>query len=75
MPLLTLEFSAERNLGRLASGRFAQTFVGNHLRLNVSSDLSVANYVQYDTDSDSFGINTRLRWTIRLVAELFVPRW
>ncbi|HLG01569.1 MAG TPA: DUF5916 domain-containing protein, partial [Acidimicrobiia bacterium] len=70
-PLFTVEFTAERNLGRLASGRFTQTLVGNRLRINVSSDLSVASYVQYDTDSDSIGVNTRLRWTFRPVADLF----
>jgi hypothetical protein len=38
----------------------------------VSSDLSIASYVQYDTDSDSVGVNTRLRWTVRPEADLFV---
>ena len=71
-PLITVEFSAERNVGRLASGTFTQTVVGNRLRVNVSSDLSVASYVQYDTDSESLGVNTRLRWTFRPVADLFV---
>ena len=28
--------------------------------------------MQYDTDSDSIGTDTRLRWTFRLVADLFV---
>lgn len=67
-----MEFSGERNLGQLPSGRFAQTLVGNRLRLNFSSDLSVASYVQYDTDSDSVGVNTRLRWTFTPAADLFV---
>ena len=71
-PLFTVEFTAERNLGRLPSGRFTQTLIGNRLRINVSPDLSVASYVQYDTDSDSIGVNTRMRWTFRPVAELFV---
>jgi hypothetical protein len=71
-PLITVEFNGERNIGRLASGRFTQTLVGNRLRVNVSPDLSVASYVQYDTDSDSVGVNTRLRWTFMPVADLFV---
>ena len=71
-PLLTLEFSGERNVGRLASGRFTQTLVGTRLRVNLSPDLSVASYVQYDTVSDSVGVNTRLRWTMTPVADLFV---
>jgi len=31
-----------------------------------------ASYTQYDTDSDSVGINTRLRWTFKAVGDLFV---
>ena len=40
--------------------------------MNLSSDLSVASYLQYDTVSHLFGTNTRLRWTFRPVGELFV---
>ena len=71
-PLITLEVSGERNIGQLATGRFTQTLVGNRLRLNISPDLSLASYVQYDTDSDSVGINTRLRWTFSPAGDLFV---
>jgi hypothetical protein len=42
------------------------------VRVNVSPDLSISSYVQYDTDIDSIGTNTRLRWTFRPVADLFV---
>lgn len=71
-PLLTIEFNGERNVGDLATGRFRQTLFGNRLRVNVSPDLSVASYLQYDTDSDSIGVNTRLRWTFTPTADLFV---
>jgi hypothetical protein len=71
-PLITIELSGERDRGRLAAGRFTQTLAGTRLRVNLSPDLSVASYVQYDTDSDSVGTNTRLRWTFLPVAELFV---
>jgi hypothetical protein len=72
VPLVTLEFTGEYNVGRLESGRFTQTLVGNRLRLNISPDLSLASYVQYDTESDSIGVNTRLRWTFNPVGDLFV---
>jgi len=62
----------EHNVGHLPSGDFTQTLFGNRLRVNVSPDLSIASYVQYDTDSDSIGVNTRLRWTFTPVADLFV---
>jgi hypothetical protein len=71
-PLFTVEFSGERNIGRLGAGRFTQTLVGSRLRVNVSPDLSIASYVQYDTDSRSLGTNTRLRWTLLPVADLFI---
>jgi len=70
--LLTIEFNGERNVGDLATGRFRQTLVGNRVRVNISPDLSISSYLQYDTDSDSFGVNTRLRWTFTPVADLFV---
>jgi hypothetical protein len=70
--LLTVEFSGERNIGDLAAGRFTQTLVGTRVRVNFSPDLSLASYTQYDTDSDSVGVNTRLRWTFRPVGDLFV---
>ena len=70
--LFTVEFNAERNVGRLRTGRFTQDLVGTRLRVNVSPDLSIASYAQYDTDSKSVGINSRLRWTFLPVADLFV---
>lgn len=71
-PLLTVEFTGERDIGRLPAGDFTQTLVGNRLRVNFSPDLEIASYVQYDTASASIGTNTRLRWTFRPVADLFV---
>jgi hypothetical protein len=71
-PIATVEFSGERNVGRLATGAFTQSVVGTRLRVNISPDLSVSSYVQYDTDSESVGTNTRLRWTFRPVGDLFI---
>ena len=70
--LLTVELTGERNIGDLATGSFTQTLVGTRLRVNLSPDFSVASYVQYDTESNSVGVNTRLRWTFKPVADLFV---
>ena len=71
-PIATIEFSGERNIGQLATGDFTQTIAGARLRVNFSSDLSVSSYIQYDTDIESIGTNTRLRWTFRPVADLFL---
>jgi hypothetical protein len=70
--LFTIEFSGERNMGRLPEGDFDQTLVGSRVRVNVSPNLSIASYAQYDTISDSVGVNTRFRWTFRPEADLFV---
>src|SRR6185295_3315702 len=71
-PLLTVEFSGERNVGRVSAGSFVETVVGTRARLNLSPDLNIASYVQYDTATKSIGVNTRLRWTFKPVADLFV---
>ena len=71
-PLLTIEFSGERNIADLAAGSFTQTLVGTRARLQFSPDLTLASYVQYDTDTDAVGVNTRLRWTFSPAGDLFV---
>ena len=59
-------------MGRLAEGNFTQQVVGTRVRLNVSSDLQFNSYLQYDNGTDSFGTNTRVRWTFSPMGELFV---
>jgi hypothetical protein len=49
-----------RDVGRLPEGDFVQDLVGTRLRLNVSPDLQLSSFQQYDTESRSFGTNTRL---------------
>jgi hypothetical protein len=71
-PLLTLELSGERNVGRLKGGDFTETIVGTRARINLSPDLTVASYLQYDTTTKSVGVNNRLRWTFAPVGDLFV---
>jgi hypothetical protein len=72
-PLLTIEFSGERDVARgLSAGDFTETVVGTRARINLSPDLNLASYVQYDTTTESIGVNTRLRWTFKPVGDLFV---
>ena len=70
--LLTVEFSGERDQGRLRAGDFTTTLVGTRARVNLSPDLTFSSYVQYDTSSQSIGMNSRLRWTFRPVGDLFI---
>ena len=72
LPLFTLELTGERDHGRLPAGAFTQTLIGNRLRINVSPDLSLSSYIQYDTDSRAVGVNSRLRWTFTPVGDLFI---
>jgi hypothetical protein len=71
-PLVTLSVSGEHDNGRLKEGDFTTTLVGTRARFNVSPDLEVSSFLQYDTDSESIGTNTRLRWTFRPAGDLFV---
>jgi len=69
---LTLEFTGTRNVGVLPQGRFVQELLGSRVRVNVSPDLQVAAFVQYDNESREVGANTRIRWTFDPQGELFV---
>lgn len=71
-PLLTLDLELTRNVGALRAGRFTTDLIGSRLRLNVSPDLGLAGFVQYDTDSRTIGSNTRLRWTFHPLGDLFI---
>jgi hypothetical protein len=70
--LLIFDLSGERNVGRLAVGRFVEDLVGLRARINFSPDLQLNSYVQYDNESQSLGTNTRLRWTFDPLGDLFV---
>ena len=72
VPLITVEFSGERNRGHLAAGPITQTLTGTRIRVNLSPDLSLASFAQYDATTRSFGLNSRMRWTLRPSTDLFV---
>ncbi len=71
-PLVTFLLNAEHDIGRLEQGDFDLTLVGAKVRLNVSSNLQLNSFVQYDSEDRSFGTNTRLRWTFHVRGDLFV---
>jgi hypothetical protein len=70
--LLSIDFSAERDLGRLKEGTFTATLVAVNSHVNISPHLQINSFVQYDTSSSSVGTNSRLRWTFTPAADLFV---
>jgi hypothetical protein len=65
-------FEAERNDVELPAGRFEAQVYAFRGELNLSPDVSWANLVQYDTESRLLGLQSRLRWTVRPEAELFL---
>ncbi len=71
-PLITFLLNAEHDIGRLPQGAFDLTLIGTRIRLNLSPDLQLNSFLQYDTDSRSFGTNTRLRWTFHPRGDVFL---
>jgi len=71
-PLLIVELSGERDVGLMPEGRFVQDVVGTRFRINVSPDLQVTSFVQYADESQTFGSNTRLRWTFDPLGDVFI---
>ncbi len=70
--LFRFELVAERNVGRFEDGDFTQNLYGGRLELKFSPDLQLSSLVQYDNESNSFGSNSRMRWTFSPVGDLFV---
>jgi hypothetical protein len=71
-PLVTFLLSGEEDIGRLPEGRFDQTLLALKTRLNLSPNVQLNSFVQYDSEGRVLGGNTRLRWTFRPVGDLFV---
>jgi len=68
----TAELGVERNSARLPQGDFIQSLYRGRVQVNVSADLQVTSFLQYDNESRSLGTNTRLRWTFDPLGDLFV---
>lgn len=70
--ILTFEFIATHNVGRLPFGDFDQTLLGLRVRFNASPDLQLNSFIQYDTDTKSLGINARIHWIFLPQGEVFL---
>jgi len=71
-PLATIELGMTRNTGRVSAGDFTQQLFRGRLRLNLSPDLEISSFVQYDDGTREVGTNTRMRWTFHPLGDLFV---
>lgn len=70
--ILTFEFEGIRNVGSLAAGNFDQTLIGGRVRFNITPDLQINSFVQYDTDSKAIGLNSRLHYIFLPLGDIFV---
>ncbi len=70
MSILVLEFTYENNIGRIPAGDFNKELISARTALNISSDLNISLFVQYDNESNSVGSYSRLRWTFAPLGDL-----
>jgi hypothetical protein len=70
--ILTFEFEGIRNIGSLPFGNFDQTLIGGRVRFNITPDLQLNSFVQYDTDSKAIGVNSRLHYIFLPLGDIFV---
>ena len=70
--LLAFEFAGLHNRARLPFGDFEQTLAGLRVRFNVTSNLQLNSYLQYDTDSRVLGLNARIHWIFSPLGDVFL---
>jgi hypothetical protein len=69
---LTTSFSLEKNWIRLKEGDFNTSLLIYRLDYSFTPFITLANLVQYDTDSRNIGLQSRLRWILKPGNEFFV---
>lgn len=66
------EIDLENDFARLREGSFVQRLWQLKGAYSWNPNLSLSSFIQYDTESQNVGVNTRLRWTIRPGNDFFV---
>ena len=69
---INMDASLVHNNGRLPWGSFQQTLVGFRIRLNITPDLQINSFAQYDTESKSLGWNARVHWIFDPLGDAFL---
>ena len=64
--------ATENDFGHLPEGNFVQRLWQLDGTLAWTPNLVLTSFVQYDTESNNIGTNTRLRWTIKPGNDLFI---
>jgi hypothetical protein len=67
-----LGLETQNNFGRLREGNFVQRLWQLQFAHAWGPNIVLTSFVQYDTDSQNVGTNTRLRWTFKPGKDLFV---
>ncbi len=67
-----LEADTENDFGRLPEGNFVQRLWQLQGAYAWTPNLVLTSFVQYDTESQNIGTNTRFRWTIKPGNDLFI---
>ncbi len=62
---LDLELNHLLNKVRLPGGNFDSRLSAVRARVNFTPDISLSNFIQYDSVSETVGLNSRLRWEFR----------
>ena len=64
--------TVEQNFGRLREANFVQRIWQLQTAFAWNANLSLASFLQYDSESGNLGTNTRLRWTVKPGRDLFI---
>ena len=62
----------QNNFGHLREGNFVQRLWQPNLSFAWNPNIVLTSFIQYDTESQNVGTNTRLRWTFKPGRDLFV---
>ena len=73
-PWGNFELSAERNIVTLPDnfGTAKLWLIGPRIAINFSKSIFWTTFLQYNTQSDGFNINSRLQWRYRPMSDLFL---
>ena len=67
-----LGLEAQNNFGRLREGNFVQRLWQLEFSRAWGPNVVLTSFIQYDTESQNIGTNTRLRWTFKPGKDLFI---
>jgi len=68
---LNLALEGELNKGELPSGLTDILLMRGKINVFINPDFQIISYLQYDNQSRSLGMNTRIRWTYRSLLDVF----